>query len=61
MTDVQRDRAEIKRLRNYYRRNFANGGSDQAFLLWLETHLFPALYTDPQSAIPNPQSAIQEP
>ncbi len=33
------DLEAVKRLRNYYRRNFADGASDAAFTLWLETAL----------------------
>jgi len=36
MDDETRDLREFKRLRNYYRRNFVNGESDEAFLLWCE-------------------------
>ena len=30
------DIKKVKALRNYYRRNFVNGGSDEAFLVWVE-------------------------
>ncbi len=33
------DIAAIKRLRNYYRRNFVNGESDENFQIWLEDGL----------------------
>lgn len=32
----RRDLAEVRRLRNYYRREFANGVSDHSFLDWLQ-------------------------
>jgi hypothetical protein len=35
--DIEQDLREFRRLRNYYRRNFANGPSDEAFILWIET------------------------
>lgn len=34
-----RDMTEVKRLRNYYRKNFQNGDSDECFLTWVETTL----------------------
>jgi len=36
MTDEQIDLREFKRLRNYYRKNFRNGVSDESFLVWCE-------------------------
>ncbi len=33
------DLAAIKKLRNYYRRNFERGASDENFKLWLEDGL----------------------
>lgn len=34
--DQLEDLREFSRLRNYYRRNFTNGMSDEAFILWCE-------------------------
>jgi len=42
MTDstlLNEDVKRIKALRNYYRRHFTNGASDEAFLTWIEAHL----------------------
>ncbi len=30
------DLREFRRLRNYYRRNFTNGQSDECFVIWCE-------------------------
>jgi hypothetical protein len=38
-THTIEDLAHIKRLRNYYRRNFQNGQSDECFIIWLEAGL----------------------
>ncbi len=34
-----KDLEAIRRVRSYYRRNFANGRSDQCFSLWMEDGL----------------------
>lgn len=34
--DRLEDLREFKRLRNYYRRNFSNGESDESFIVWCE-------------------------
>lgn len=34
--DQLEDMREFRRLRNYYRRNFTNGESDETFVLWCE-------------------------
>lgn len=36
MIEELADRREFRRLRNYYRRNFEQGESDDAFILWCE-------------------------
>lgn len=33
---LAKDLREFRRLRNYYRRNFTNGESDETFVLWCE-------------------------
>ena len=39
LTFEQRERRLVKALREHYRREYRNGGSDEAFLLWLERRL----------------------
>lgn len=34
--DPERDIQEFKRLRNYYRKEFQNGESDESFVNWCE-------------------------
>jgi len=36
---TDKDREAVKRLRDYYRRNFASGASDESFTLWLKSVL----------------------
>lgn len=36
---TDKDLAALRRLRNYYRREFANGKSDESFMLWVEDGL----------------------
>lgn len=40
---MEEDRNEFLSLRKYYLKNFCNGKSDEAFMLWVEDmcHLFP--------------------
>ena len=35
----EEDRKAVMKLRNYYRKNFQNGASDESFLLWIERTL----------------------
>jgi len=35
----KKERQMVKRLREYYRQNFVNGVSDEAFLVWMEIKL----------------------
>jgi len=35
----EKDRKAVMKLRNYYRKNFQNGASDESFLLWVERTL----------------------
>lgn len=34
--DQLEDLREFRRLRNYYRRNYTNGHSDESFIVWCE-------------------------
>jgi len=35
----EKGKEKVKRLRDFYKRNFASGASDSAFLVWLEMML----------------------
>ena len=45
----------FKKLRNYYRNNFANGKSDASFILWIETMLTELREQEIESALEKKQ------